>query len=89
MLRAMTINVQPSEAFDVRLVRRVHLEQRRDRFAYWFPAIIGAGIASFATFALMQLVTASHPVKPFLKSPAEARNDVAPNQVEPRLLLAR
>jgi hypothetical protein len=89
MLRAISMNVEPSEAFDVRLVRRFKLEQSRERFAYWFPAIIGAGIASFATFALMQLVTASHPVKPFLKSPAEARNDVAPNQIEPRLLLTR
>jgi hypothetical protein len=87
MLRAMSMSVQPSESFDTRLVRRVRIERGRDRFAYWFPAIVGAGIASFATFALMQLVTASHPVKPFLKSPAEASNAAEPDQFEPRLLL--
>lgn len=87
MLRAMAINVQPSDSFDVRLVRRVRVERGRERFAYWFPAVVGAGIASFATFALMQLVTASHPVKPFLNRAAEARNSVAPDQAEPRLIL--
>ena len=86
MLRAMTLSVQPSDAFDARLVRLVRVDRGRDRFAYWFPAIIGAGIASFAMFALMQLVTASTPLKPFLV-PAAARNSVAPDQAEPRLLL--
>ncbi|MHB8635424.1 MAG: hypothetical protein ACYC96_03010 [Fimbriimonadaceae bacterium] len=88
MLRAMAISVHPSEAFDARVVRLVRVSRGRDRFAYWFPAIIGAGIASFATFALMQLVTAPHSVKPFLRR-AEASNAITPDQAEPRLLLPR
>ena len=83
----MTISVQASESFDVRLVRRVRIERGRDRFAYWFPAIVGAGIASFGTFALMQLVTASTPMKPFLLPHVSASNSVAPDQMQPRLLL--
>jgi hypothetical protein len=86
MLRSISLEVQPTEAFDKRLVRMVQVERSRDRFAYWFPAIIGAGIASFAMFALMQLVTAPQSVKPFLV-PASASNSVAPSQIEPRLLL--
>jgi hypothetical protein len=87
MLRAMTLSVQPSDLFDVRLVRRVRIERSRDRLAYWFPAIVGAGIASFAMFALMQLVTASTPLKPFLDAKAPASNIVTPYQAEPRLII--
>ena len=87
MLRSMALTVEPSEAFDRRLVRMVKVDRGRDRFAYWFPAIFGAAIASFAMFALMQLVTASHSVQPFL-APASARNTVNPDQPEPRLILA-
>jgi hypothetical protein len=86
MLRSMSLSVDPTDAFDTRLVRMVKIERGRERLAYWFPAVIGAGIASFAMFALMQLVTASHSVKPFLV-PASARNTVAPIQSEPRLIL--
>lgn len=88
MLRAMSLDVTPTDEFDVKLVRRVRLNQGRDRFAYWFPAVLGAGIASFAMFALMQLVTSSRSVQPLLRNPmAQARNSVPRDQTEPQLLL--
>ncbi|HLK13169.1 MAG TPA: hypothetical protein VKT78_00050 [Fimbriimonadaceae bacterium] len=88
MLRAITMTVQPSDSYDSKLVRRVKIDRGRDRFAYWFPGIVSAGIASFAMFALLQLVTSSHPVKPFIDRSAGAQNFAAPDQIEPRLLLA-
>jgi hypothetical protein len=86
MLRSISLDVETTPAFEKRLVRMVKVDRGRDRFAYWFPAIVGAGIASFAMFALMQLVTAPQSVKPFLV-PASAQNTVSPSQAEPRLLL--
>lgn len=78
MLRSVTLSPEPDNGYDLQLVRMIRLDRARDGFAYWSPALIGAAIASFAFFALMQIVTASHTLPTKSPDATGARNESPP-----------
>ncbi len=63
-LRGAALHPTPSANFDANLSRKLRVSAVRDSFRYWSPAIIGAGVAAIALWALLQsMVQTSVPVQ--------------------------
>jgi hypothetical protein len=57
MLRDARIEPEPDPHFIDTVVRKAKLQQTRGTWAYWSPALIGAGVACLAVLAAFQLLT--------------------------------
>ena len=76
--------------YDQKLIRRVKITQGRQKFSYWFPAIVGAGIASLAVFAIIQLASGAYSFGPDQKhfSPTGSAEMTQPKpNSRPRLII--
>lgn len=66
--------IEISSHFEDAVVRNLKIQSKRDSWSYWWPAGLGAAIASLAAFAAMQLVSGSSSFKPILYRGQQARN---------------
>lgn len=57
MLRATALHAEPADTFDRRVLRRVRLQNVRERFSYWSPAAIGATVAMGLVLAILQIIS--------------------------------
>lgn len=87
LLRQDIFEVEPSEHFNDRLVRRIQLSRVRSSSTYWLPALVGALIGAIGCFGLLQLVEGSSASQPIYKKAGEARRVVNPDFAEPQLIL--
>jgi hypothetical protein len=76
MLRASSLEAEPSEMYEERLIRKWHLQNVRSSVRYWSPAVFGAAIAGIAVLAALQMITQSSkmPSVPLQGGMQEARN---------------
>ncbi len=80
LLRGSACTVDATEIsanFEETVVRNLRVQKKRDSWGYWWPAGLGAAIASLAAFAAMQLVSGSASFKPIFYRGQEARNNTS------------
>jgi predicted anti-sigma-YlaC factor YlaD len=73
MLRSATVQVEPDETFDRRLIRRARLQEAQNRFSYWSPTAIGAVVALVLVLAIVQVVSIPHRIPENVAPEGEAR----------------
>lgn len=75
-LRAVRLEAQVTDNFDVRVRRRIKVGLGRDNIRYWMPAISGAGLACIALFATMRVVTTPSTQDPQKAIGSASRNTI-------------
>jgi len=85
LLKDGALNHEGNEQFDLRLVRIININRARESYAYWFPAVISAGIAAIAAFALMQILSGTYVARPILFHGPQANNG-SQNKIQPKLV---
>ena len=83
-LRNSKDNYEGVETFDLHVVRMVKVQAGRDTWKYWLPAVLSAGIAAIAAFALMQLLSGTTYSKPIIFRDRSAMNSTS--TFSPRLV---
>ena len=63
MLRGACLDVQVSENFDERVIRRLHVQTGRESIRYWSPAVAGAFVAGLAVVAALQIITRTSEIR--------------------------
>ena|SRR5687767_5872624 len=63
----------PGNGFDIRVIRRVHLQAVRISFQYWTPAIFGGAIAAVALISALQMLARTSEMPVFRAGTSEAR----------------
>lgn len=72
MLAGAVIDPAPTPGFEDRVLRLYKVQSKRESFAYWSPAVVGACIAMLAILAAMQMVTRSSELPHFQGGGSEA-----------------
>lgn len=73
MLRQSTLDADPGDAFDRRVIRRVKTQTVREGFRYWSPVALGATLAMIGLLAAMQLALQSETLPERQGAMGEAR----------------
>lgn len=84
-LRLQKLDYEGDSNFEARVVRLIKVQNGRDSLKYWFPAVLSAGIAAVAAFAIMQILTGSEISKPIIFNNRAAMN--SSNSISPQLVL--
>lgn len=84
-LRASAIDdVEVSDNFDERVLRRLRVQTTRESLGYWSPAVAGAFVAGLAVIAALQMITRSAELRHIRVPGAEVRR-VTPTKSFPEL----
>ncbi len=59
MLREIKLEPEVSPQFDQRVLRRLRVQNSREGFSYWSPALVGAAIAAVTLLGALQLIAHS------------------------------
>lgn len=85
LLRSAALQVEVTDSFEERLVRRARNRAAAESLRYWSPALIGAALAGIAMLAALQIVTRGSSLPPVNVPGAETRRYERPDPYTPPL----